>query len=172
MPSFRNWFEARLYPELSRFPDPQRARLILIEYAGLQTLTLRFWLSIAGYVAATTLFVGFARLLTRTYRIAPQRPIALATLFACCLIGPLVASWMTRRRTRRALRQALVAEGIPICVPCGYDLRGLPGPCCPECGEAFDAALLDAVQPPTPTPAGGEATDARHASGHPREDRP
>ncbi len=31
-----------------------------------------------------------------------------------------------------------------LCCPrCGYDLRGLPEPRCPECGEPFDPAELE-----------------------------
>jgi hypothetical protein len=36
---------------------------------------------------------------------------------------------------RRCLREQLVARGVPICVGCGYDLRGQVEPRCSECGE-------------------------------------
>lgn len=33
------------------------------------------------------------------------------------------------------------AKGNPlVCAKCAYDLRGLPGPCCPECGETLEPA--------------------------------
>ena len=32
------------------------------------------------------------------------------------------------------------------CLCCGYSLRGLTVPRCPECGNAFDPALLDATE--------------------------
>ena len=44
--------------------------------------------------------------------------------------------WLFRRRTRRHLREKLVQLGVPICVPCGYDLRGSKERC-PECGTEF-----------------------------------
>lgn len=47
-----------------------------------------------------------------------------------------------RRRITRNLRRQLVDRTIPICVGCGYDLRGQRDPRCPECGESFDAALV------------------------------
>ena len=49
----------------------------------------------------------------------------------------LLAIWAVRNSTRRALRQRLAADGMLICVNCGYDTRELPEPRCPECGERF-----------------------------------
>lgn len=46
--------------------------------------------------------------------------------------GPL---WMARAAARRVLRHELAKRGIPICLHCGYDLRGQTEPRCPECGE-------------------------------------
>ena len=48
--------------------------------------------------------------------------------------GCMIAAWVTcqlREYRRRALYQA------GLCGTCGYDLRGSPGPRCPECGTAF-----------------------------------
>lgn len=54
-------------------------------------------------------------------------------------VGPqLIANGFGRARTRRAIRMELARRGIPVCVQCGYDIRGLPENRCPECGEAFD----------------------------------
>ena len=36
------------------------------------------------------------------------------------------------------------------CPTCGYDLRGLSEPRCPECGEGFDPILLRNTVPPWP----------------------
>ena len=46
------------------------------------------------------------------------------------------------RRMRRELRVELQKRGVPICIPCGYDLRGQSEARCPECGKPFDPALL------------------------------
>jgi len=69
--------------------------------------------------------------------------------------------WLLRNRVRRQLRRELIRRGVPVCVSCGYDLRGLvrtdppPPPWpqppanyrfvtepdieaqCPECGGSF-----------------------------------
>jgi hypothetical protein len=43
---------------------------------------------------------------------------------------------------QRSLREQLLTRGVPICVECGYDLRGQTTPRCPECGSPCDAAIL------------------------------
>jgi hypothetical protein len=60
--------------------------------------------------------------------------ISCITAFICLLAAGLLLLWRTRQATRRMV-EALQAEGI--CVRCGYDLRELPEPRCPECGTAF-----------------------------------
>lgn len=47
-----------------------------------------------------------------------------------------------RWQIARSLREQLVELGVPVCIACGYDLRGQTEPRCPECGRPFDAALL------------------------------
>ncbi|MFO0838851.1 MAG: hypothetical protein U1D55_10015 [Phycisphaerae bacterium] len=42
---------------------------------------------------------------------------------------------LVREPLRRVLREHLIARGVPICIRCGYDLRGQVGARCPECGE-------------------------------------
>ena len=62
-------------------------------------------------------------------------PLALA---ATCL-------WFCRSLLRRRLRVLLAARGVPICIPCGYDLRGQIVSRCPECGSTFDEGLLSSL---------------------------
>lgn len=47
---------------------------------------------------------------------------------------------ITRRGLRRRLRAKLLELAVPVCIDCGYLLRGLPlAPGrCPECGRLFD----------------------------------
>jgi len=46
-------------------------------------------------------------------------------------------SWVWRRRIRQSLCAQLGELGIPVCAECGYSLRGLSEPRCPECGSPF-----------------------------------
>jgi hypothetical protein len=59
---------------------------------------------------------------------------AIYAVFAAALITLAVISARSIRRVRRQLPDAG-----PYCTECGYSLRGLPEPRCPECGTAFDA---------------------------------
>jgi hypothetical protein len=61
-------------------------------------------------------------------------------LWPCALFGMVWA--LVRHAARRQLRERLVELGVPICIHCGYDLRGQTVPRCPECGRGFDPALL------------------------------
>ena len=56
--------------------------------------------------------------------------------------GVIAINWFWRNRLRRYLREQLVARGQPICLKCGYDLRGQIEARCPECGTPCDPGLL------------------------------
>ncbi len=50
--------------------------------------------------------------------------------------------WVFRRLTQESLRRQLIERGVPICITCGYDLRGQLDSRCPECGAACAAPAL------------------------------
>lgn len=68
----------------------------------------------------------------------------LASLLAVGASGFLLA-WLFRHRTRRRVREGLIALGYPVCLHCGYDLRGSPEPRCSECGAAFDPSERERI---------------------------
>jgi hypothetical protein len=49
-------------------------------------------------------------------------------------IGLAAANYLFRRPIQEHLRAQLNARGIPVCVRCGYNLRGNVTGRCPECG--------------------------------------
>jgi hypothetical protein len=55
-----------------------------------------------------------------------------------------------RRRALRLMRKRLNELGRPVCLHCGYDLRGQTHPRCPECGRPFEGKSLE--------PGGGNPT--------------
>jgi hypothetical protein len=61
--------------------------------------------------------------------------LALAIIVYCIIIYLLI-----RRDMPPTLRQKLLEAGVPVCLYCGYGLRGLPADTvrCPECGKRFD----------------------------------
>ncbi len=56
-------------------------------------------------------------------------PTAVFGAVSCYLVAPI----LRRRRKRKKLG---------LCVKCGYNLRGLTEPRCPECNTSFDERLL------------------------------
>lgn len=43
-----------------------------------------------------------------------------------------------RRRAAMFFRNRLLRDGVPVCIKCGYCLRGLLSDRCPECGKEMD----------------------------------
>jgi hypothetical protein len=118
-----------LYPELGKFrDDADRA-------AAWETYTAN-WRRRIGFLA---IIVGVNVLLSITPRAINLGPWAPSIMSFTLFVG-IVTTWLisTRRRMRLHLRKELIKRGHRICIQCGYDLRGLPEPRCPECGTPFD----------------------------------
>lgn len=60
-------------------------------------------------------------------------------------LAAVFARWGEQRQFQRPLRLRAIEYGIPVCVYCGYALRGLPHnhERCPECGEPIDDAVRE-----------------------------
>lgn len=115
-----------ILPELLLFePGPERRRMFQEAVYGPRTLTTAF-LCVIG---ATGLFIMWDKLVASV----PSN-WSLVMIFMLNLIGFGFAMWYTRRDIRRRLRIQLVKKGIPICIPCGYNLTGNESGKCPECG--------------------------------------
>jgi hypothetical protein len=115
------------------------------------------WARLLLYVLLVCAFILPPALLDCAWpgRVLPRGPM---TIVVCTIVAVTFASLTThvlfRKRRAREFRKLLRAQGIPICIHCGYDLRGQTDPRCPECGRAFDAALLAQAPPPPTTQAG------------------
>lgn len=129
--------------ELERFPSKEARR------EAEATVDKRTWYFVR--LTRITLLIVFFLAVALCYRWAPQLlPRDLLTTFflrqgvaiAVFCLALLIASLLTRRRRAQELRKLLCEQGIPICIHCGYDLRGQTDPRCPECGRAFDPRLL------------------------------
>ncbi len=117
----------RILPELSMFePGPERQRMLQDAVNGRRT-RIAILLSV---VASTGVFVLWDKLVASV----PSR-WSVYLLSALCLIGSGIAMWFTREDIRRRLRTELVRKSIPVCIPCGYNLKGNVSGICPECGE-------------------------------------
>lgn len=90
--------------------------------------------------------------------IIPWRPPWIEhVVFFCWMLVPWFSFDLLWRKARtRELWKLLRERRVPICLHCGYDLRGLTEAKCPECGNPFEpeiltwqqAAATDAAVPP------------------------
>ncbi len=128
-----------MLPELILFePGPERKRMLQQAVNGPRTLAAAF----LSVIVATGLFVLWDKLVASV----PSR-WSVYLLFILSLIGFGIAIWLTRRDIRRRLRAQLTKKGIPVCIPCGYDLTGNVTGRCPECGtpSAVESESCDTV---------------------------
>jgi len=125
-------------PELGRFDDPLRRRQVR-RMAENQVLGSwwRITFAVVSAPALATLLAGHFRRLPHWW------PVVVILL----VMSPSVYYWCRRRALRRVVRCELQRDGVPICIECGYDLRGLDTPRCPECGREFAHRLLGPSKP-------------------------
>lgn len=146
MPDSRaNPVQRWLYPEIERFESAAAAQVALTRASTRVMRTLRFWIGgvlvlalAAAWGVLTPVWVAWLRgggwvgVIAAALGIGAVQGLVFGLGFQLMLRGP----------TRRALRAELCDRGVPLCVSCGYDLRGLRSPRCPECGAGFDPAIL------------------------------
>ncbi len=127
-------------PETRRFPTNADAQQALADWNRQLYRMPGFWLALAAYTAAVAATAFLLALTLRLWIPMPTTPagrmilvIAAGPILGACIW--LGATWIVRRRYLRFLRRRLVTLGVPICLACGYDLRGQELPRCPECGR-------------------------------------
>ena len=125
----------RMLPELI-LVEPGAERQCMVRHAvNGQRTRVAVFLAVVG---STGVFVLWDKLVASV----PSR-WSVYLLFMLCLVGFGIAVWLTRRDIRRRLRAQLAKKGIPICIPCGYDLTGNVSGTCPECGTGFEEPMPD-----------------------------
>ena len=133
---------SRLFPELSLFETEKERRAAFWKARGnLNTL-----------ICVCVLFgplIYLSHVLVRFLSGFLSQPLIVAIPLGL-LIGfalGFLALWLSRKAIRRRLHRLILEAGIPICIKCGYDLRGQVEPRCPECGTPFNGELLDREEP-------------------------
>ncbi len=105
----------------------------------------RTWMTIVIYcttlVLASAALSEWARAATQggQWRLAGARLAGVLPAIGLTILIPLIFV-QYRKWMRVFLREYLNDHGIPICLNCGYDLRGLVSGACPECGTGFEHA--------------------------------
>ncbi|NLE59399.1 MAG: hypothetical protein GX616_13640 [Planctomycetes bacterium] len=74
---------------------------------------------------------------TDTMKILIELPVFLVVFVG----GPWIKLALRHRHIERSIRREISRRGIPICMFCGYCLRGLEVSRCPECGHEHDPGL-------------------------------
>jgi hypothetical protein len=137
-------------PEEQLLPD-DAARAAWGQIVRQQFQTWRRFGALMLYVAVgVPVFRFFGNRIAANAPILP--PIAADWLGPMMYLGCLallarVQKWRFSRRMQKLLREHLIELRIPVCLHCGYDLRGQTEPRCPECGRGFDPQLISQAQP-------------------------
>lgn len=136
--------QSKFFPELD-YLDSKKARRAVYRKALRRIFkSPRFWL--IGVLYLTILPSVFLTLLyvVRRWTSISIPPAAFGGMVGGIIGGTFMSAiqYVFRYPIRRCMREQLVERGVPICVKCGYDLRGQTEPRCPECGESFDPELL------------------------------
>jgi hypothetical protein len=120
----------RLYPELLRFSTPSEARTAL-KRARSSLNRNPFFIVALSLVLIILVLVS---ILPPALGVALAHPRVGVGVCLGIASSAWVLAWSFRRSIRRSLRGQLVSLGVPICVPCGYDLAHCESDRCPECG--------------------------------------
>lgn len=136
----RNGAAERMFPELLLAEDLKLRREILTATNRRSIRSLRFWLMLVPVGAIVVVGVLGLQMLLGTF-VGPLPPGVRGGIFGGIAGGSAVwlLGFVLRSRTKGIMREELRKRGIPVCLHCGYSLRGVPEPRCPECGKPADA---------------------------------
>ena len=122
-----------LFPELARFESTNQKRDAW-EVAELAVVRRpAYWIS-AIIIMLVDIWIVFS---LHSWGVPMSRRGAIrGTLLILAVLATMALGWTFRKTIRHSLRKQLVDRGVPICINCGYDLRGSKDRC-PECGTGF-----------------------------------
>lgn len=127
----------RLFPELSLI-EPERERKAVWESAQ-ASASVTWYVLLLTTVLLSIKMQELAMLYLGRYVPTAYREVLDIAAKACVSVCVFCAGvWTRRRRIAKAIRLEVNRRGIPICMGCGYCLRGISSLRCPECGAAYD----------------------------------
>jgi len=131
------------YPELQRFASPAEAKEAMRAWKKRMLKMPLFWLGLCGYTCGVGGLVFVILISLRPWLNIPTTMYGGIVGGVTAGSGGVGLAWFWRHRCRRFLRRQLLASGVPICLKCGYDLRGSKERC-PECGNEFESSGVGA----------------------------
>jgi len=136
----------RLWPELLLIVDArERFELFQRAHARFQASSPFWWRWVPLAIGVN--FILVMRVVDWAVRKNVHGSVAevLSFLMLLVILVPLASVpgwWLIRHRLRPFLAAELATRGFIVCARCGYHLKGLADPRCPECGTPFDPGLL------------------------------
>lgn len=128
-------------PELNLFEWPGQRDRALREVAteALNPFRFRYWMAAVIIVTAVLAILRVVDLAT-SYLTWPPIFDVLLRLVVWIFTFMYVLRMLHRHALVRPLREKLLNANVPVCLQCGYCLRGMPLSAgrCPECGQPFD----------------------------------
>ena len=131
------------YPELQRFASQAEAKEAMRAWQKRMLKMPLFWLGLFGYTCCVGGLVFIILISLRPWLGLSAGMVGGIVGGVTGASGGVGLAWFWRHRCQRFLRQQLLAAGVPLCLKCGYDLRGSEG-CCPECGNEFESSGVGA----------------------------
>ncbi len=134
------------FPELDHLSADER-QLLLRRHAG------RRW---TVKIIAFAMMAGFVLSLAAMGILAAVQPVPLApyligcTFLAGSVITYQVSMMIIRAQLRSVLADTARRERLPMCLKCGYNLKGIASTRCPECG--YHLSTPPGTLPPEETP--------------------
>ena len=141
-PARRTGLGARLYPELGLVEDREERHRIFKTAERKLFRNWRAWVVALPVTTLVILLMNEGRLILQSTPYFTPWLALLLFFFAMLAYISFVSTFVFVKPMRQSIRKQLLERGIPVCRNCGYYLRGLPEPRCPECGAAFDKKLL------------------------------
>ena len=135
-------FWVRIFPEITFFKSREELREAKKVFRKRFPAPRHWWPRIALLAAVAALISGFGVNYLQSLNLSLVLCTIITLSFSTSL-GIVGGLFLWYRPYIRFVRQYLQEQGIPVCLKCGYDLRGQTEARCPECASAFDEKLLE-----------------------------
>lgn len=136
-------------PEWDMFPDEASRRVAIEEIErGMMPRSIK---DVLNFLLAVIIFLSAPAIIAYliTHYLLFTWPWRDHAFWIMTIAGYTAVVYLGLRRDMpKALREQLIKCGVPVCLKCGYDLRGLPPDRarCPECGRDLDQKVAELVR--------------------------
>lgn len=132
--------------ELDLFPcTEQRLRALQAfrHYREWSPKSAYFWFGIAYGIVVAVILVPWCSAAFSVFSLVAQILLMTPIALASGLIARFGGVRLVRRSASVFLRKELLSCDVPVCLKCGYDLRGTVSERCSECGRELDGRVRE-----------------------------